>query len=121
VFEASLLHRRPTLDFSIGIPGWQGGIAELATRDPIDRAPVWIRLKTWAERWMDTQTWRQSIGGLWLEFDNSTFEPSLFFLWPPPGSDNGQALPVLLMALSSCWGKSPTPVMSGSTSPRAQP
>ena len=96
VFEASLWHRRPTVDFSIGIPGRQGGIAALATRDPIGRAPVWSRLKAWAGRWMDTPAWRQSIGGLWLEFDNSTFEPSLFFLWPPPGSDNGQAIPVLL-------------------------
>ena len=105
VFETSLLHRRPTLDFSIGISGRQGGIAELATRDPIGRAPVWIRLKTWAERWMDTPTWRQSIGGLWLEFDNSTFEPSLFFLWPPPVSDNGQALPVLLDGAIQLLGK----------------
>ncbi len=96
VFEASLWHRRPTLDFSIGIPSQQGGIAQLATLDPIGEAPVWLALKAWAQRWSDTPTWRQSIGGLWLEFDNSTFEPSLFFLWPPPGSDNGQALPVLL-------------------------
>ena len=105
VFEASLWRRRPTVDFSIGIPGRQDGIAQLATRDPIGRAPVWLRLKAWAERWSDTPTWRQSIGGLWLEFDNSTFEPSLFFLWPPSGSDSVHTLPVLLDGAFELLGK----------------